>query len=264
MSVRFVVAAAVAAVLLSGCKDEVSIPNTPTTLRIVSGTNQSADLATKLDSALVVLAVDAAGRPVSGVRLTWTVAGGGSLSATSSSTDPTGRSSVFWTLSPTPGTQIVTVTSDQVTGASVSFVANNGATITGVVSPAGGSPFANFSIASRRGATISPLVSATRAKSQRLSPDRIIVGFDNGALGVSAAGSSAYRSMATARQTVTRMQQSVAALARSLPIANAEISPAMLAARVRVTDTTQLERVMTELRSSPGVSWVERDGVISI
>ena len=56
----------------------------------MSGNNQSANVATALDSALVVRVLDGAGKSVSGVSLTWTVIGGGSLSATTSTTDNNG------------------------------------------------------------------------------------------------------------------------------------------------------------------------------
>jgi subtilisin family serine protease len=56
----------------------------------------------------------------------------------------------------------------------------------------------------------------------------------------------------------------VAAFARSYPVSHAEISPAMLAARLRVDDTLQVDAVMQALRSDPSVAWVERDEVLSI
>jgi hypothetical protein len=71
------------------------------------------------------------------------------------------------------GTQVVTVTSTQIPGASVSFVANNGAVITGNVSPALTNPFSpTFS----RGGSQS-LVSAARVpQTKPRRPSRIIVG----------------------------------------------------------------------------------------
>src|ERR1700744_972536 len=130
MTIRSLLAAgAIAAALLAGCKDQSPIPHTPTHLVIVSGANQSQDPSTPLDSALVVRVLDGGEKPVSGVTLTWTGTGGGTGSAPTSTTDPDGQATVTWTLGSSTGTQVVTVTSPQIAGASVSFVASNGATI---------------------------------------------------------------------------------------------------------------------------------------
>jgi subtilisin family serine protease len=261
MSARsFLAATLVAAALLVGCKEQ--IPTTPTYIKIISGANQSGDLSATLDSALVVQVLDAANRPASNVTLTWSPSGG-SVSSTTTTSDADGKSSVKWTLSPTAGTQVVTVSSTQVAGVSVAFVATNGATITGVVSPGAFSPFANFSLSPTR-RRLSASLAQSRTVTRRLSPNRIIIGFKNDALGLAAAGTSAYRSIATALQAQARVEQSLTAVSRALPVDDPQISPAMLAARVRVTDPTQIERVMAELRAQSDVAWVERDEIITI
>jgi hypothetical protein len=261
MSVRiFSAAACIAALLLSACHDQTPIPHTPTTIKIVSGANQSGDLSAPLDSALVVQVVDAAGKSVSGVALTWAATNGGTLSATATTTDNDGKSSVKWTLSPSPGTQVVVVTSSQIGGASVSFVASNGSTISGSVSAAPMTPFATFSRSPGRNASLA----STRRTPSRLSSDRIIIGFNTGRLGVAAAASMSYRSMSTARTAITRMRQQIDLLRQSNPISRAEISPAMGAARIRVTDTTRMGEVMARLQQDPNVAWVERDEIVSI
>src|SRR5215468_11584180 len=131
----------VAVVLVAGCLvgcsgNDSSTPITPTRLLIVSGSNQSGDLSAALDSALVVQVLDAGNHPVANVGLSWAVAGGGTISSTTTTSGTDGKSSVRWTLSGTAGTQVVTVTSPVLSGQSVAFVANNGSTITGVVSDA--------------------------------------------------------------------------------------------------------------------------------
>jgi subtilisin family serine protease len=231
-------------------------------LIVVSGANQSGDVAVPLALPLVVQALDGANRFVAGVPVAWTVTGGGIVSATNSTTDKDGKATVTWTLSVTPGVQVVTVTSPMLNaGSSVSFVANNGATISGTVSPAGGLPFgASFSRGPSRGARLG----AQRTVARRLSPNRIVVGFKDNVLGVAAAGSASYSSMSVARQTMSRMQTRVSAMAKSYPLSHVEISPAMLAARLRVDDTLQVDAVMQALRNSADVAWVERDEVISI
>lgn len=261
MSVRPVFAVAlVATALVSGCKEQTPIPHTPAVIKIVSGANQSGDLSAALDSSLVVQVFDAGSKAVAGVALTWTTTGGGAVSASTTTTDNDGKSTVKWTLASTPGNQVVTVTSTQITGVSVSFVANNGAIISGTVSAASGTPFATFSRSPARGA----LLSAARATTRRFSPDRIVVGFKNDVIGVAASASMAYRSMAVARDASLRIQSSVAALSKTFPISHAEISPAMVAARLKVDDTTHLAAVMAALREDPNVAWVERDEIVSI
>jgi subtilisin family serine protease len=228
----------------------------------VSGGAQSGTLSA-LDTALVVQLLDGADRPVPNVPVTWTVMGGGSLSATSTTTDSAGKSQVTWTLAPVVGAQAVTATSLGLGRASISFVTNNGAIITGVVTPSSVNPFgATYSRAPGRAVG----VSVGRASSRRPSPssNRIVVGFRNNALGVAAAGSGAYRSLSVARMTMSTLQDRVSTLAAAHPIRNARISPAMLAARFDVSDPTQIEPVMASLRSNPDVAWVERDELVSI
>jgi len=245
----------------AGCKDQAPIPHTPTHLIIVSGGNQSGDISASLALPLVVQALDGASRSVAGVPVTWTVTGGGSVSAATSTTDNDGKATVTWTLAPTTGVQVVTVTSTQMTSASVSFVANNGAVISGTVTSAGGAPFgASFSRAASRSAGFG----TTRTITRHPSPNRIVVGFKNAVVGVAAAGSSAYRSMASARQSKGLLQQRVTALSRAHGLSHAEVSPALVAARVRVDDATQIDAVMSALRADANVAWVERDEIISI
>lgn len=254
--------ALLAAAFTAACKDSSPVSHDPTHIIIVSGTNQSANVSAPLDSSLVVQVLDGLNKPVAGVALSWNVIGGGTVSPTSTTTDNDGKSSVKWTLAPTAGTQVVTVTSAQITGASVSFVANNGATISGTVTNSSVLPFnATFSRSSSRFSRIGVPPRPARI------PDvaRIVVGFKSGTLGVAAAGSASYRSVAVARTTVARMQARVASLTTAHPaLTNAEISPAIVATRFTVKDTAQVEALLASLRSDPSVEWAERDEVITI
>src|SRR3569833_4375791 len=101
----------VAAIALAACSDTFPGAHSPRSIRVVSGSGQSGDVSTPLDSALVVEVVDANGAGVSGVDLTWSAVGGGSVSETSTTSDGKGKSWVTWTLAPTIGNQIVSVTS---------------------------------------------------------------------------------------------------------------------------------------------------------
>jgi subtilisin family serine protease len=247
---------------VTACKDQAPIPHTPTHLSIVSGANQSGDVSAPLAKPLVVQALDGANRAVAGVPLTWSAVGGGTLSATSSTTDNSGQASVTWTLSPTAGVQVVTVTSTKINNASVSFVANNGAMISGTVTSAVTGPYfgANLSRTPTRAARLS----AARTITRQPSIDHIVVGFKSSALGVAAAGSGAYRTLSVARATSSAIRDRVASVARQLHLSHAQISPAILAARLRVDDATQIDAVMAALRSDPNVAWVERDQIVTI
>jgi hypothetical protein len=255
---------ACAVVLAAGCKDSSPVPHTATYLKIVSGTNQSGDLSAPLDSVLVVQVFDGANKPVANVPLTWAVTGGGSLSATSTTTDNAGKSNVKWTLAPTAGVQVVTVTSSQIVGGSVSFVATNGAMITGTVASNGTqSPFSAFSRTPTSGRSASFTRSGAAAPVPKYVSGSIIVGFKNGALGVASA-SGASRSLSEARVTAASMQSRLGTLMRGHPLSRAEVSPAILAARLHVDDTTHLGALMDSLRADASVAYVEREGIRSL
>jgi hypothetical protein len=89
----------------------------------VSGDGQAASPGATLPLLLGAQVTDAYGNPLAGVSVMWAVtSGGGSLSATTTTTDGTGRSSVQWTVGSTPGTQAV---SASITGGiSVGFTAS--------------------------------------------------------------------------------------------------------------------------------------------
>jgi adhesin/invasin len=76
----------------------------------VQGDNQTATAGTLLPDSLVVRATDANGNPVPGVAVAWTLTGGGTASATSTSTGPDGLTGILRTLGPTAGPQTTTAT----------------------------------------------------------------------------------------------------------------------------------------------------------
>ncbi len=87
---------------------------TATSLVLVSGNNQSVAHGTATQ-AFVVKAVDASGKPVAGVPITWATTGGGTLSATSGTTDANGQAQVTLTTSSTAGAFTVTASSGTLT-----------------------------------------------------------------------------------------------------------------------------------------------------
>jgi subtilisin family serine protease len=252
----------------TACGDKTEpIPSTPTHLVVLSGNGQSGDLSATLPAPLVVQARDAANRAAPGVQIDWAVAGGGTISAAASTTGSDGNATVSWTLAATPGTQVVTATSATIAGSSVSFIATTGATLAGTVTaaPLGSNGLQSMSLAAMaRGRLRGPSSSSLRSGGRRLFTDRIVIGFRDDALGASPVGSAAYRSMTAANKAATAMRQRLPGLTQRLPVADAEYSPALLAARVRVVDTMEIGAVMSVLRSDPAVAWVERDAVISI
>ena len=64
---------------------------------------------------LVVKVVDQFGNPISGATVTWAVTGGGTLSASTSTTDATGSTQVTLTTAATPGSYTVTATAGALT-----------------------------------------------------------------------------------------------------------------------------------------------------
>lgn len=86
-----------------------------------SGDGQQGTLSATLALPLVVTVRSAAGSPVSGATVTWSVApGNGVLSGATSSTDANGRASVNWTLD---GTFLANSATASIIGASVTFTA---------------------------------------------------------------------------------------------------------------------------------------------
>jgi len=248
---------------VSACGDSSSpVSHHPTHLVVVSGSNQSGDVSAALPLPLVVQVLDGANKPVSGVSIAWAVVGGGSVSTPTSTTDADGKSTVTWTLSGTPGNQVATATSSQIANASASFVANNGATISGTIATNMALPFnAVFSRSLARGARLSSL---SPTKTRHPSATRIVVGFKNDMVGVAAAGAGVYRSISVAHDAHARLQTRIAALTKGLAVDRTEISPAILAARLHVTDTSKVDDMLATLRADPTVAWAERDGIISI
>ena len=102
---------------------EFTITCQPPTLRleIYVGNQQRAKVGTKLPNPIGVRVLDAAGKPVSDVTVSWVVrSGGGSVRPGSSIPDEEGKAFTSWTVGPTSGTNTV----DAVAGtASITFTA---------------------------------------------------------------------------------------------------------------------------------------------
>jgi protocatechuate 3,4-dioxygenase beta subunit len=87
-----------------------------------TGSQQTAPVGTDLPQFLRLRVLDAAGKPVPNVAVTWTVAsGGGTIASLAPQTDTAGRVAARWTLGPVLGTQAVSAKAGQL--AAITFEA---------------------------------------------------------------------------------------------------------------------------------------------
>lgn len=96
-------------------------PGAPATLALVSGDNQTGVAGTALADSLVVAVEDQYGNGVAGVTVSWTVSGGGSVSAATTPTDANGRAAVQRVLGASAGTQNTLAAVAGVNGSPVTF-----------------------------------------------------------------------------------------------------------------------------------------------
>lgn len=92
-------------------------------LQAVRGDGQTATAGSELPDSVVVRTLDAAGRPVGGITVGWSVTGGGSVSAAATVSGPDGMTGVRRTLGPAAGAQATVATVDGVEGSPVTFAA---------------------------------------------------------------------------------------------------------------------------------------------
>jgi hypothetical protein len=95
----------------------------PALLARVAGDNQLAPVGTALPDSLVVRATDAGGNPVQGVRVSWSMNGGGSVSAEANATGADGRAGVVRVLGPVAGQQTTIASVAGVAGSPITFAA---------------------------------------------------------------------------------------------------------------------------------------------
>lgn len=120
---------------LAACDDDPPPASRVTTIEVISGNNQQGPVGQALAQPLVARALDTSGRAVSGAQLQWSVtAGGGQITAASTTTDANGQTTATWTLGTGAGQQTAAV---QIGNASQTFVASAqaGAATTLTVAP---------------------------------------------------------------------------------------------------------------------------------
>ncbi len=92
-------------------------------IEAVRGSGQTATAGSELPDSLVVRTLDGSSRPVGGIIVTWSVTGGGSVSAATTVSGPDGQTGVRRTLGPQAGEQATVATVEGVEGSPVTFAA---------------------------------------------------------------------------------------------------------------------------------------------
>ena len=123
-----VLASGVATLGLAACHDSSTAPKTASSVTVVSGSGQTATVATSLASPVVLQVNDQNGSAMAGVVVTLSMgAGGGSVPSTQLTTDSNGQVSVSWTLGTVAGTDTLVATVGSLPGLDVVATATPGA-----------------------------------------------------------------------------------------------------------------------------------------
>jgi Domain of unknown function (DUF1929)/Bacterial Ig-like domain (group 1) len=120
-TLRIPILIAVVAISSLRCSGDNVGPPDATTIAEASGNGQTGRVGQELPNPLVVTVTNDAGNPVEGVSVTWTVDGGGSVSAGSTKTGSNGQASVVRTLGPTAGEQQTKASVAGLQGSPVTF-----------------------------------------------------------------------------------------------------------------------------------------------
>lgn len=96
---------------------------TPAKFLLVSGDAQTAPAGATLSSSLVVKALDTQGNPVTGIVVSWSVTGGGTVNPVTGATGPDGTASTQRTLGPVAGPQTTIANAGDIPGSPITFSA---------------------------------------------------------------------------------------------------------------------------------------------
>ncbi|MFA6167154.1 MAG: Ig-like domain-containing protein, partial [Gemmatimonadaceae bacterium] len=152
-------------------------PRAPSRVVVVSGDDQSGTVGTTAPQPLVVRATDESGQAVPGVDIIWNKTNGAALSASSTTTDATGQSSVLVTYPTQPGTFTVSAQFATLSGASVGFSLSaiaGPATIISVTAGAGQSASGGATV------TVAPAVLVTDRYGNVLAGVSVVFVAENG------------------------------------------------------------------------------------
>ena len=229
---------------------------------ITTGNQQSAPAGTGLPIAYGVRVSDAFGNRITGAPVAWTIAsGGGSVSNGQGVTDSGGLASTQRTLGGHAGAQTVVATVPGLADSVATFVASalpNG-TISGTISLGSGFFAPPAALESAWSAP-----TATPAAAPQYTPDELIVTYRSDALAAPAVGSPALAAPATVAALGSSIRARLAAGAWASRTELRGVSAALLAARLRVVDTTELDQIATALRQDPAVLSVERNAIVHL
>jgi hypothetical protein len=160
------------------------------------------------------------------------------------------------------GRSIVTVTSSESPSANATFIATNGASLSGTVTIADVFPFApTFDRNARYAKTSSP---APSHGGDRRASRNIVVGLKANGSSFLTAGAAGYRSLSVSRGVSTSVEAHLRSRLADVGLRDLKVSPAILTARIVVRDTSDIERTLRILAADSAVSWVQRDKVLSI
>ena len=229
---------------------------------ITTGNQQTAPAGTALPIAYGVRVTDAYGNRIIGAAVTWTIASGGGLLSTGQGvTDSGGLATTQRTLGGHAGAQTVVATVQGLADSAATFVSSatpNG-TISGTITLGSGflSPPAAL-----RSAWSPP--TATPAPAPEYTPDELIVTYRSDVLAAPAVGSPALAAPATVAALGASIRARLGAGAWAPRTEIRGISAALLSARLRVVDTTELDQIAATLRQDPAVLSVERNGIVHL
>lgn len=112
-----------------------TLPAAPSRITLVSGNNQSAEVAQQLANAITVRVTDRFNNPTAGAAVTFSTPDGGSVTPSSATTNAQGQASATWTLGTTVGTQRAIARVDTAT-VTVTATATGGLAVAGeIVAP---------------------------------------------------------------------------------------------------------------------------------
>lgn len=229
----------------------------PARLTVSAGNGQTAPAGTQLAVPLAVRVSDTFGNVIAGATVSWTATAGAAVtSPTQSVTDSTGIARTTCTLGAHPGTQAVQagVVGLADSTASFSATATPNGTISGTVSE--GTGFL----------TPPPPTAATTTSpaTVRYVPNELIVTYRAAALGAPPIGAAAATARAAAAAVASQIRGRLASRPLPAPVVVRGVSPAVLAARLRVSDSSRLQTVAAALRHDPAIASVERDQLVHL
>jgi len=238
--------------------------------KVVGGAGQTGTVYDTLPVPLAAQLTSLGGIPLFRAPAIWAVrAGGGTLIPLGNGTDSSGMASARWVLGPAPGVQQVVFNVSQPD--SVVFTANAmalpGGTLTGTVAVTNfllTPPSPSLSASARPqipgfGASRAVPRMAMRPRTPRALPDRILVTFKPGSLGVPGAGSLALAAPSMAARAMDAMRASLAPVLADHRVQLTDLSPVVLTARLKVSRAASVDSVVAELRQDPSVETEEPD-----